>query len=316
MPQSSPRTVSAAVPLNDPMPDSQSCFDTEEAGGARIFTPEPSNRVSMSRAILVRNIGRKPFVRLSAWLRIVLVATAFAATNGFTNAAYAQAGDDDDRRPDLREKSTILVAAGDFNRDGITDFVEAALPDGNSSGEYLLTVQLGQPDGTYIAVASNNLIGKDPRALVVGDFNGDGNSDVIVGRGDGSVLEFEGNGSGDMISVGKIASLGSVESIAIGHFTHDGNLDLVISDFESNSAVILLGTGDGSFHVTWSFQLPQRGSHFHVATADFNKDGLSDLVITNEDDENYEVMLANGNGTFIYAPELSHLKDPNSYCPS
>jgi VCBS repeat protein len=62
--------------------------------------------------------------------------------------------------------------------------------------------------------------------------------------------------------------------------------------------------------------LPRRGTEFHVATADFNGDGIADLVITNEDDNNYEVMLGNGNGTFTYAPELSHLKDPYSYCPS
>jgi hypothetical protein len=28
------------------------------------------------------------------------------------------------------------------------------------------------------------------------------------------------------------------------------------------------------------------------------------------------VMLGNGNGTFTYAPALSHLRDPNSYCPT
>jgi hypothetical protein len=105
-------------------------------------------------------------------------------------------------------------------------------------------------------------------------------------------------------------------SIAVGRFTHDGNLDLVVSDLESNSAAVLLGTGDGSFRHTWSFSLPQRGKEFHIATADFNKDGVADLVITSDDDGNYEVMLGNGNGTFTYEPRLSHLKDPNSYCPT
>lgn len=216
---------------------------------------------------------------------------------------------------DIPEEPPVIMAMGDFNRDGIADVV-AALPDGKESGEHLLTVQLGRNDGTFKNVVSHNLIGHAPRALAVGDFNGDGNLDVIVGDSDGSLLEFLGDGKGNLRSAGKIGTLGSVASIAVGDFTHDGHLDLVVSDFGSNSARILLGAGDGSFRISWSFELPKRGTRFQVATADFNRDGIADLVITSEDDDNYEVMLGTGNGTFTYAPEFSHIRDPNTYCPS
>jgi hypothetical protein len=217
---------------------------------------------------------------------------------------------------DIPEEPSVVIATGDFNRDGIADVVKATLPDGKISGQYFLTVQLGKGDGTFIGVSSHNPIGEDPQALVVGDFNGDDYLDVIVGDGDGSLLEFFGDGKGNLTSAGKIGTLGSVASIAISDFTHDGHLDLVVSDFRSNRASILLGAGDGSFRVTWSFELPKRGTRFQVATADFNSDGIADLVITSEDDNDYEVMLGNGNGTFTYAPEFSHVRDPYSYCPS
>jgi len=207
-------------------------------------------------------------------------------------------------------------AVGDFNGDGIADVVETTSPAGENAGFQSLTVLLGRADGTFCRMASRNLIGRDPRALVVGDFNEDGNLDAIVGDGDGTLVEFLGDGRGNLVRSGEIARLGTVVSVAVGHFTHDGNLDLVVSDLESNSAAILLGTGDGSFRHTWSFSLPQTGREFHVATADFNRDGIADVVITSEDEGNYEVMLGNGNGTFTYAPNLSHLKDPNSYCPT
>lgn len=217
---------------------------------------------------------------------------------------------------DDAEEPRELIATGDFNRDGIPDMVESTPSQGDEPGQHFLSVLLGQADGTFKSVDSHNLIGGNPRGLVIGDFNRDGNPDVLVGDGNGAVMEFLGDGKGNMAGAGNIATFGSVASIAVGHFTKDGNLDIVVSDFHSNSAAILLGAGDGTFRIAWSFELPKRGKEFRLATADFNNDGIADLVITNEDDDNYEVMLGNGNGTFTYAPELSHLKDPNSYCPS
>lgn len=232
------------------------------------------------------------------------MAAIFAVVPAYAGGAVADGGDE----------PPALVATGDFNRDGIADV--AKITDGDGSGRHFLTVLLGQADGSFRTVASHNAVGGDPHQLVVGDLNGDGNPDVIVGDSDGALLEFLGDGRGNMTGGRNIAAFGSVASVAMGRFTKGGNLDLVVSDVRSNTATILLGGGDGSFRLTWSFDLPKRGVEFHVATADFNKDGIVDIVIMSEDNDNYEVMLGNGNGTFTYAPELSHLRDPYSYCPS
>lgn len=206
-------------------------------------------------------------------------------------------------------RSGEMVATGDFNRDGIADIV--------SAGPHVLSVLLGQQDGTFRPAKAYKFAGETPRAVVVKDFDGDGNLDVMVGDEDGAIFEFAGNGRGDLNPPREVAKLGSVVSIAAGAFTRDHKVDLVVSDKESNSAVVLLGAGDGTFRQAWSFSLPQSGKEFRLAAVDFNGDGITDIVINSEDDDgNYEVMLGTGNGTFTYAPQLSHLRDPNSYCPS
>lgn len=245
--------------------------------------------------------------RIHAILGTLLVMLTMASERGFS-------ADSDDGSKD--DGASALIGTGDFNQDGIADIVEAVPLDGQTSHPHSLQVRLGQPDGSFRTATPPYPLEELPRSLVVGDFNGDGKLDVIVGQANGAILEFFGDGKGNLSDAGSIASVGSVVSMAVGHFTRKGNLDLAISDFRSNTAVIFKGNGDGSFRLAWSFELPRRGTQFHIATADFNKDGIADLVITSEDSNDYEVMLGTGNGTFTYAPELSYMRDPNSYCPS
>lgn len=250
------------------------------------------------------------------YLPLAILAAGLAAAPAYVHASAALALSTGAAADAPDEAPAPVIAAADFNKDGIADVVQVLPSQGSDSGARQLVVLLGRPDGSFTAVPGHHAVGVEPQAIVVGDFNSDGNPDVIVGDKNGALLEFLGDGKGNLADAGNIATVGSVVSLAIGHFTHDGKLDLVVSDLRSNSAEILLGAGDGSFRPVWSFPLPQKGEPFHISTADFNKDGIADLVITNDDNDNYEVMLGTGNGAFTYAPELSHLKDPTSYCPS
>lgn len=255
-------------------------------------------------------------LRFRAHFSVAILFTAITASGGMAVFAHASWPGATNITTDHSDELPAVIGTGDFNHDGIADMIKVISLDGKESSPRSLAVLLGKADGTFIPQPSHYPISGDPRALAVGDFNADRNLDVIVGEADGVLHEFLGDGKGNMTDTGDIANLGSVASIAIGRFTQGENLDIVVSDSSSNSAVILLGAGNGSFRRAWSFQLPRKGREFQISTADFNKDGISDLAITSEDDSNYEVMIGNGNGTFTYAPELSHLRDPNSYCPS
>jgi hypothetical protein len=235
---------------------------------------------------------------------IVAAVPAIASAAG-TAGSFA----DDD--PD---ETLPLMVTADFNGDGIADVAEVTSPDGAPSGVRYLTILLGRGNGVFRQEASRPVLGRDPRSIVAGDFNGDGFPDVIVGDSDGSVIELLNDGKGNLHPAGDVARLGSTESIAVGDFNHDGILDLAVSDPLQNSVTVFLGSGNGSFRPVWTFSLPAQGMFYHLAVADFNGDGIQDLAVISEDGDSFQVMIGNGAGAFSYAPELSHVKDPITHC--
>lgn len=226
------------------------------------------------------------------------------------SAVAPPSNDDDD------EQTFQRMVIGDFNHDGLADKAEAVPAAGKSSGAAVLAISLGQPDGSFKQIASMPLPGRKPTDIVVGDFNQDGNQDLLVGDDDGTLTLFVGDGTGRMVSAGTVAHLSSVVSIAVGDFNHDGILDVAVSDWRASSVAILLGTGKGTLRSAGSFPLRMAGKTPHVTVADFNGDGIPDLAVVYDDDDGdtYDVMLGNGSGGFTFAPSLSLARDPNSHC--
>ena len=98
---------------------------------------------------------------------------------------------------------------------------------------------------------------------------------------------------------------------AVADFNRDGNLDVAIANAGSNTVSILLGNHNGTFSAPQqfairAFHLPNpAGNLFNlgtfrrdILTADFNEDGVPDLVVTNYDSSDVSVLLGNGDGTF------------------
>ncbi|MGC2559215.1 MAG: FG-GAP-like repeat-containing protein, partial [Terriglobales bacterium] len=195
------------------------------------------------------------------------------------------------------------TVSADFNGDGRPDIATL-----NYSGG-TVSVILNQGDGTFGAYKDYSA-GKNPEALVAGDFNRDGNIDLIVGNSAGLALLL-GNGKGGFAAPVVIGTGLSPTGIAVGDFNHDGKLDLATVSFSASSSYVsvLLGNGDGTFGPAVNYSA---GGYEPVAVMaeDFNHDGKVDLAVLTYLVSGISVLLGNGDGTFgsyteYFAPQLA-----------
>jgi hypothetical protein len=84
-------------------------------------------------------------------------------------------------------------------------------------------------------------------------------------------------------------------AVAVGDFNGDGKLDLVVANWQANTASVLFGNGSGSFSGKKDLAV---GAPHDVAVGDFNGDGKDDIVATEYSGSSVGVFLGDGSGNF------------------
>ncbi len=208
-------------------------------------------------------------------------------------------------------RPTSIVTA-DFNGDGRSDLATAN--SGVSHGS--VSVLLGNADGTF-QPAQDFAIGMGATSVAVGDFNADGDLDLVTANSASNDLSvLIGNGTGGFATPRSVALASSHTplSVAVGDFNADGKMDLVVGArsstyippwsggyygggggywFNQAHLNVVMGNGDGGFGTQNSYELSGE-STTGISVADLNADGRTDVVAAAG---SVHVLLGNGNGS-------------------
>ena len=191
------------------------------------------------------------------------------------------------------------LAVSDLNGDGHLDLV-AANSILSPYGTNTVSVLRGRGDGTFLAHV-DVLAGKGPESVAVGDLDGEGHPDLIVGSylgGIPNVSVLLAAPGGGFLPFRKSTTVSPVSGIALADFDSDGVLDFAVGG--GSGVGVNHGNGDGTFGRN---RVLLTGGHAnHVAMADLDRDGHQDLVTI--EDYYISVWLGHGDTSFDDPPNI------------
>ena len=189
------------------------------------------------------------------------------------------------------------IALGDFNHDGNPDFAI------DSWAEDKIEVFFGDGRGGFRTPGTMFAVGRHPyERLRAGDFNGDGNADIVTTNFEGAnvtVLLGDGHGGFHEAPGSPFPTADDPFGAAICDLNRDGKLDLAIqhfsgqgTDFSKDAISILYGDGAGHFRRGPTLQTGH--APVTIACGDVDGDGSPDIAVPNMSGNSITVLLNHG----------------------
>jgi VCBS repeat-containing protein len=199
----------------------------------------------------------------------------------------------------------ISVAVGEFNQDGDPDLAVA-----EESGRVL--VLLGGSGGGFTgptAVLSGSQVLAGLSSVAVGDFNLDGDPDLVVAHRSGNQVRVLLGGAGGSFGSPNDLRTGALPaSVAVADFNADGKPDLTTAHPTTNKVAVLLNT-------TVTNRAPNAAADAYSTTEDTPLTVAAPGVLANDSDPDGNTLSAvlasgpshgtlslNPNGSFTYSP--------------
>ena len=221
---------------------------------------------------------------------------------------------------------------GDWNGDGLSDMLLLY----NSPDPQYSWVALSNGDGTFTfdntklpgaSLATNSYMDSANKTPLVGDWNGDGLSDMLLlynspdpqyswvalSNGDGT-FTFSQSLPGASVATNSYMDSANKTPL-VGDWNGDGLSDMLLlyNSPDPQYSWVALSNGDGTFTFSQSLPGASVATNSYMDSAnktplvgDWNGDGLSDmLLLYNSPDPQYSwVALSNGDGTFTFSQSL------------
>lgn len=186
----------------------------------------------------------------------------------------------------------VALVRADLNGDGQPDLAAA----NSLSSNVQVNFNLGSGRFDF-GTGLNYPTGSTPMGLAAGDFDKDGDIDLVTTNFNADTITLLFNdGTGVFTSPADVAVRNKPSAVAVADLNGDGNLDLAVANQGPDNISILLGNGAGVFTPDGRPSLPAGAKPQGIVAGNFVGDGRIDLITVNPGGETYSV-LRNTGGT-------------------